>query len=400
MNPASAVRAPKTEKRLPGHLSAGEIKNGFEEAERRASENTLAKTRDLDISKRKSAAFLESARSSTSSSGCGSQDRTSRTRPWSTLLRETDSAMGIDGPPNEIQAFLEHLEHERQLSLNTVKAYRRDFAQLADFLDEYFGHSDWAWSDPDIDRLALRGFMGWLGRKGLSKRTVARKLSATRAFFRYLTAEERIEVNPASAVRAPKTEKRLPGHLSAGDIKNVFEEAERRASENTLAKTRDLVILEMLYGSGLRLSELFGVDLGAIDRKRRLVRVVGKGKKERIVPITESALVAIDRYEPRRSEVAPRREKALLLNAKGGRLSRRSIQASVGASFEAAAGASGLSAHALRHSFATHLLEAGADLLAVKELLGHASLSTTQVYTHTTKERLLRVYNDAHPRSE
>jgi integrase/recombinase XerC len=300
----------------------------------------------------------------------------------------------------EIAAFLKHLEDERQLSPNTVKAYRRDLTQLGDFLDEFLARSDWAWSDEEVDRLALRGFMGWLGRKGLSKRTVARKMSATRAFFRFLSAEDHVEANPAAAIRAPKVEKRLPGHLSEADARDVFREAERRAAENTLAAARDLVILEMLYGSGLRLSELHALDLSSVDRKAGTVRVMGKGKKQRIVPVTGSALRAIDGYEPRRREVTPRREKALLLNAQGGRLSSRSIQASVAASFEAAAGARGLSAHALRHSFATHLLEAGADLLAVQELLGHASLSTTQVYTHTTKERLLKVYKDAHPRSE
>jgi integrase/recombinase XerC len=167
-----------------------------------------------------------------------------------------------------------------------------------------------------------------------------------------------------------------------------------------LATARDLVILELLYGSGLRLSEMHGMNLGSIDASSKLVRVMGKGRKERIVPVTSSALTAVARYEPRRGEVPNREDDALLVNARGGRLSRRSIQTAVRASFEAAAGARGLSAHALRHSFATHLLEAGADLLAVKELLGHVSLSSTQIYTHTTKDRLLAVYRSAHPRGE
>jgi integrase/recombinase XerC len=192
----------------------------------------------------------------------------------------------------------------------------------------------------------------------------------------------------------------LPGHLTRTDVGIVFEVAERGAEENTLAGTRTLVILELLYGSGLRLSELHGLDRAWIDEGTRQMRVMGKGSKERIVPMTGAALRAIGRYGHRRSEVARTGEDALLLNARGGRLSRRSIQSSVRGCLQAAAGARGLSTHALRHTFATHLMDAGADLLAVKELLGHVSLSTTQIYTHTSKERLLRVYRDAHPRTE
>ena len=300
----------------------------------------------------------------------------------------------------EVREFLTHLAMERQLSTNTVKAYERDLRQLDLFLTEYLGRRDWAWSDSDVDRLALRGFLGWLDRMGLSKRTIARKLSAARSFFSFLHIEGRIDTDPTRAVRAPKVEKRLPGHLSLSDIRLVFEEAERNAERNTLRDTRELLILELLYGSGLRLGELHGLNLTSVDRSSRFVRVIGKGRKERIVPVTESALRALDQYELRRREVRAHGEDALLVNAQGGRLSRRSIQAAVTTCFEVAAGSHGLSSHALRHSFATHLLDAGADLLAVKELLGHVSLSTTQIYTHTTKERLLRVYRDAHPRSK
>ena len=307
------------------------------------------------------------------------------------------------GSGTGVSDFLRHLSDERQLSPNTVAAYARDLGELETFLTEYLGRSDWTWAD--VDRLALRGFLGWSRRGGRSRRTVARKLSAARTFFRFLHLDDRIPSNPARAVRAPKVDRRLPGHLSAADMRAVFEAAEARAAENTLQGTRDLVILEMLYGSGLRLSELHALDLGALDRKGRLVRVLGKGRKERIVPVTAAALRALDRYEPRRGEVLSSAgsgrggERAALVNARGGRLSRRSIQEAVHRCLEVAATARGLSAHALRHSFATHLLERGADLLAVKELLGHVSLSTTRIYTHTTKERLLRVYREAHPRS-
>jgi len=303
----------------------------------------------------------------------------------------------------EVADFLRHLADERQLSPNTVTAYARDLGELEAFLSEYFGRSDWEWAD--VDRLALRGFLGWSRRGGRSRRTVARKLSAARTFFRFLHLEDRIPSNPARAVRAPKVDRRLPGHLSAADMNAVLEAAETRAAQNTLQGARDLVVLELLYGSGLRLSELHALDLSALDRKSGLVRVLGKGRKERIVPVTGAALRAFDRYEPRRDEALrsadPRggSEGAALVNARGGRLSRRSIQEAVRRCLEAAASAHGLSAHALRHSFATHLLERGADLLAVKELLGHVSLSTTRIYTHTTKERLLRVYRESHPRS-
>jgi len=302
----------------------------------------------------------------------------------------------------ETAEFLRHLSHERRLSPNTLKAYRTDLDELSRFLSEYQGTDAWTWAQ--VDRLALRGFLGWCRRRGQSRRSTARKLSAVRAFFRFLYVEGKIESNPARGIRAPRQDKRLPGHLSGGDAEKVFEEAEAAAALNTLQATRDLVILEFLYGSGLRLAELQTLDRSGIDTREALVRVTGKGNKERVVPVTAAALTALGRYEPRRAEVlaaAPseRSGGALLVNRTGGRLSRRSIQKAVHRCLERVAGSGGLSAHALRHSFATHLLEAGADLMAVKELLGHVSLATTQVYTHTTKERLLRVYRDAHPRS-
>lgn len=298
-----------------------------------------------------------------------------------------------------VERFLRHLADERGLSANTVTAYAHDLRELERFLDGYLAREGWGWGDDDVDRLALRGFLGWCGREGLSKRSTARRLAAARSFFSFLHRDDVISSNPARTVRAPKLDRRLPGHLSPSDVRDVFEVAEEAAARNTLQGRRTLVILEMLYGSGLRLSELHGVDIEAIDAQRRTVRVLGKGGKERIVPLTEAAVVALDAYLTRRADVVQPGEAGLLVNGKGRRLSRRWIQLSVRRALEAAAGARGLSTHALRHTFATHLLEGGADLLAVKELLGHVSLSTTQIYTHTSKERLLRVYRDAHPRS-
>lgn len=307
-----------------------------------------------------------------------------------------------DAESRAVADFLRHLEDERQLSPNTVTAYRRDLADLADFLTGYHGTPEWGWDG--VDRLTLRSFMGWGHRKGLSRRTVARKLSAARAFFRFLHLEERIERNPARALRAPKTEKRLPAWVGRGDLEAVFRLAEARAAENSLQGARDLVILELLYGSGLRLSELHGMDLPDLDLLGDQVKVRGKGRRERIVPLTRAAVTAVRRYQPRRVEAlaadaGATDRRALLLNRSGHRLSRRSIQKIVGRLLEEAGGGAEGSVHSLRHSFATHLLDAGADLMAVKELLGHVSLSTTQIYTHTSRERLKRVYRDAHPRS-
>ena len=301
-----------------------------------------------------------------------------------------------------VQDFLKHLGDERQLSPHTVRSYEKDLRDLGEFLTDYLGTPHWSWSG--VDRLALRSFMGWCQRQGLSKRTVARKLSAIRGFYRFLHLEDRVPASPARSLRGPRLERRLPGHLSGPDLVSVFRTAESRAEENSLAGTRALVILELLYGSGLRLSELHKLDVGDIDQVGERVKVRGKGRKERIVPVTRAALAATRCYEGRRSEVLSRASdkadpRALLLNHRGGRLSRRSIQATVRDALETASGGDDLSTHSLRHSFATHLLDAGADLIVVKELLGHVSLSTTRIYTHTSQERLRRVYRDAHPRS-
>lgn len=302
----------------------------------------------------------------------------------------------------QVDAFLKVLAYERQLSDHTVAAYRKDLEDLSTFLTDYLGTPDWEWTG--VDRLTLRSFLGWCMRRGLSRRSIGRKLSAVRGFFRFLHLEDRLPANPARTVKAPRAEKRLPGHLSRPETDALFSLAEARASENTLQGTRTLLILELLYGSGLRLSELHALDRREVDSKDGRVKVKGKGKKERIVPLTRRSLDALEGYDPRRREALARRTTSadadpLLVNARGGRLSRRSIQRAVRDVLEKAAADQGLGVHSLRHSFATHLLDKGADLMAVKELLGHVSLSTTQIYTHTSKERLKKVYQQAHPRS-
>ena len=307
------------------------------------------------------------------------------------------------GPPRDaVRDFLRHLADERQLSPNTVTAYRRDLLDLGRFLSDWWGTPEWAWSD--VDRMGLRSFLGHLHRSGLTKRTAARKLSAARAFFRFLQLDEVVSTNPTRAVRAPKIEKRLPGHLSRSEIESVFDFAEMRAAENTLEGTRNLALLELLYGSGPRLAELQGLNVADADLVTEQVKVRGKGRKERIVPLTGAAVTAIRRYEPRRDEIVGRAKgtdrKALFLNRQGGRFSRSGIQRAIHALLDGAGRGDDLSVHSLRHTFATHLLDAGADLMAVKELLGHVSLSTTQIYTHTSTERLKRIYRQAHPRAD
>ena len=298
----------------------------------------------------------------------------------------------------EVAGFLEHLAGPRNLSPHTVAAYRRDLLDLEEFARAYLCRDDFRWSD--IDRGVVRAFLGEAGRRGLAPRTVARKLSAVRSFFRHLRRTGGISSNPARSVRGPKLDRTLPGHLRTEETEALFRWAETRAaSENGLAETRLLAILELLYGSGLRLAELTALDVGSLDLDGGRIRVLGKGRKERIVPITGAAARAIRRYLPRRAEVAEPATRALLVGRHGRRLSRRHIQRLVRAVLQDFAESADVSVHSLRHTFATHLLDAGADLMAVKELLGHASLGTTRIYAHTSKERLRRVYKGAHPRA-
>lgn len=302
----------------------------------------------------------------------------------------------------ELDDFLRYAAHERQLSPQTVRAYRDDLAEFAEFLGRYYGAPEWTWGG--VDRLAIRSWMGdQASRRGLARSSIARKLSAVRALYRWLHVEQRVEANPARAVRTPKKERALPGFLTREQMDALFESAQLRAREGGFRGLRDLAIVELFYSAGLRVSELQGLDVGNLDLLSERVRVMGKGRKERIVPVGRAAIAALRAYYEARDRVldaAPRPDgRAVFLSGTGRRLSVRQIQNVVSAFLREAAGDTGLSTHSLRHTFATHMLDAGADLLAVKELLGHASLSTTQIYTHTSKERLKRVYRQAHPRA-
>ena len=314
-----------------------------------------------------------------------------------------------------VAEFLEHLEKERGLSPNTLVAYRRDLAGLAAFLARSgdagvaddasaaggAGAVDWA----RVDRLALRGYLGHLTRRGLAKRSAARALSAARSFFRWLHREELVDANPARTVASPKAERRLPGYLDRAQAAALFALAEARADAGRDADVRTLAVVELLYTAGLRVGELAGVNRADLDLLTNQVKVRGKGRKERIVPLGEHAVRALRRYEARRDALAARLGRgavdrgAFFLSDTGRRLPVRSVQRAVTALLRAVDGEQGLSTHSLRHTFATHLVDAGADLRAVQELLGHASVATTQIYTHTSVERLKQAYRRAHPRA-
>jgi integrase/recombinase XerC len=298
---------------------------------------------------------------------------------------------------SEITEYLVHLEKERDVSPHTVKAYGRDLEDFTEFCDRHYG--DWSWTT--IDRLGLRGFLGELQRRGLSKRSAARALSAVRSLYRFLQEHHGVPNNIARAAKVPKLDKRLPTYLDRQQTQTLFDLAESRASGDELGPTRDLAILELFYSTGIRLSELSGMNVEDMDLLSDQVKVRGKGRKERIVPVGSRAVLALRRYLNLREPVVARPggdRRAVFVSRRGKRLAPRSIQRIVHRMFDAIGG-DGLRAHSLRHTFATHMLDAGADLRAVQELLGHASLSTTQVYTHTSVERLKKVYQQAHPRA-
>jgi len=304
---------------------------------------------------------------------------------------------------DQVTDFLEHLAKERDVSPNTIKAYARDLGELTTFLAGFYGARPWSWGT--VDRLAIRGFLGHLARRGLSKRSSARMLSAVRSFFRFLHREEVVDANPARAVGTPKLDKYLPKYLDRAQIDRLFAAVEGRArTEGRFVDVRNLALLELLYSAGLRVSELQGINRTDLDLVGQQLKVRGKGRKERIVPIGDHAALALRNYESRRDDLARRLggkidRAAFFLTERGKRVSVRAIQAAVVALLRLVDEESGLSTHSMRHTFATHMLDAGADLRAVQELLGHASVSTTQIYTHTSVERLKQVYRKAHPRA-
>ena len=317
-----------------------------------------------------------------------------------------------------LKAFLQHLALNRNASAHTVRAYDSDLSQ-------FFGHAAAAagvkvreLAPKQLDRLALRGFLGDLHKHGLARATAARKLAAARTFLRYLRREGLIDDDPGALVATPKRDIRMPAHLSEDEMSALIESP---GGATALAR-RDRAILELFYASGLRLSELAGLDVDDVNLSAKMVRVLGKGGKERIVPFNSSAAKAMREYlkdrdtllgsgpaqaghDKRSGRVRPqadrgRRREPLFLNFRGGRLTTRSVDRLVRRYVAASSARMGISPHALRHSFATHLLQRGADLRVIQELLGHARLSTTQRYTHVNAAQLLEVYAKSHPRAK
>lgn len=279
---------------------------------------------------------------------------------------------------SKINDFILYLEKEKNYSQHTLRAYRRDLWTFFDFLKDK-GRSV-------VDQNVITYFIGYLLKYGLDARTVARKLSSLKSFFKTLKRMRIVSENPAAGIKTPKTKKHLPGFLTYEQVKRGME----------IGDPRDKAIMELLYSCGLRASELVSLNVDDIDFNREEVRVTGKGDKQRIVPLGRFAKAAVKHYlQERRSNDIP-----LFLNYRGGRLSTRSLQRIVRKYLMRLAQAAGTNPHILRHSFATHLLENGADLRAVQELLGHASLSTVQVYTHLTTKHLKDIYMKKHPRAE
>jgi integrase/recombinase XerC len=290
----------------------------------------------------------------------------------------------------QVAAFLRHLALERSLSPHTVRAYGRDVRQFQAFAAAELGH---AVAPREVDHLLLRAFLAHLHRAGTEKASVGRKLSALRTYFSYLCREGRLTANPARALVSPRRDRRVPGFLGEADVEALLD-----VPGHGPGPARDRSILELLYATGIRCSELVGLDIDDLDLPGRTLRVLGKGRKQRIVPYGRPASRALAGYLTERSVMRPATP-ALFLNRKGGRLTDRYVRKLVGRRVQAAALARRVSPHTFRHSFATHLLQRGADLRAIQELLGHASLSTTQRYTHVTTEQLLHIYRTTHPRA-
>lgn len=307
---------------------------------------------------------------------------------------------------DRIDEFLNHLQHGVNASPLTIRCYSTDLKEFEQFISGGGGAGRARRRRMTaIDHVDIRSYLSHLHDRGVSRATVARKLASLRSLFRYLSRQGLIKRNPATMVATPKLDRRLPHPMPENEVESLLD----TAFGSDPRDDRDRAILELLYATGIRVGETVGADIGDLDlggaTEEGMLRVFGKGKKERMVPIGSKAVGALRRYLGSRGELVPDRaaapgdRDALFLNARGGRLTDRSVRRILDARLQRAALARDVSPHSLRHSFATHMLNAGADLRSIQELLGHASLSTTQKYTMVTTSRLLDVYNRAHPRA-
>lgn len=291
-----------------------------------------------------------------------------------------------------LDGFIEHLRVQRRFSGNTLDGYHGDLKQLAAFLDN--AGTDVLQADPSL----LRSFLASRHRE-LSPRSTCRKMAAIRGFYRFARKQGWMDTNPAERLRSPSVDRKLPVHLDYDEVSALLQAVDTR----TDLGLRDRALLELLYATGLRVSELVGLGPAGVDLEARTLRVIGKGGKERLVPFGRRAVKALQAYLPARMRLLDKARRpahdALFLNRLGGRLSARSVRRLLDRTIVRAGILHDISPHVLRHTFATHLLRAGADLRAIQELLGHASLSTTQGYTHVNIDRLLEVYDRAHPRA-
>jgi integrase/recombinase XerC len=311
---------------------------------------------------------------------------------------------------SELASFLEHLRLNRNASPHTARAYESDLGQFVEYLAAARGTPVRELRPAEIDAAAVSGFLADLHRRGNSRASAARKLASLRTFIKFLRREGVIEQDPAALVGTPRRERKLPRHLGEQEMSRLLD----MPDASTPFGRRDRAILELFYASGLRLSELVGLDLEDLNLSSRVVRVVGKGGKERIVPFNKTAGAAIRTWlgdlgllsaslggslsGEKRPANSKKSGQALFVNYRGGRLSTRSVDRLVRKYVAQCSTRFGISPHALRHSFATHLLQRGADLRAIQELLGHARLSTTQRYTHVNATQLIETYKKAHPR--
>jgi integrase/recombinase XerC len=312
-----------------------------------------------------------------------------------------------------IAEFLGYLRAERDASAHTLRNYQSDLEQFLTFVRERTGAAGAPRPDA-VDHLTVRGFLAWLHGRRASRATVARKLAALRSFFRYLCREGRVKANPAELVRGPRLPVRATPHLNVDEAFQLLaaparrpgaEAASQGAEAAQLLRIRDRAILEVFYGAGLRIGELVGLDLPDVDLAEGVARVRGKGRKERVVPVGGKAVEALGEYLAVRERLRAGRpvpggeRAALFLNHRGGRLTTRGVSQIVLRYLLGSGVGKKVTPHGLRHSFATHLLDAGADLRAIQELLGHARLATTQRYTHVGLDQMLSVYDRAHPRA-
>ena len=301
-----------------------------------------------------------------------------------------------------VEEFLSYLRSERDASAHTLRNYRSDLGQFLEFLRARAGRVP---APEAVDELAVRGFLAWLHGQHLARSSLGRKLAVLRSCFRFLCRRGRLAANPAALVRAPRSPVRTTPHLSVDEAFQLMaapgsaRRSKRKDAEVLVC--RDRAILELFYASGLRIGELTGLSLPDLDLQQGLVRVLGKGRKERIVPVGRAAIGALTRYLEIRTQCGPNTnsETAVFLNARGTRLGARGVSRMLLGHLLASGLGKKITPHGLRHSFATHLLNAGADLRAIQELLGHARLSTTQRYTHVGLDKIMEIYDRAHPRA-